>query len=119
MAAKILVYYAVQAWRTRYPGSKVDDCAVVCLFLKKRPLLTRSLSDMSKNVASQLDGADSNLISKDRKTEEGETVINCDITVDPKALDELNRVKAFTKSSRLGSLNRRKTSKDFGGTEAN
>ncbi|TYI04171.1 hypothetical protein ES332_A11G396900v1 [Gossypium tomentosum] len=119
MAAKILVYYAVQAWRTKYPVSKVDDCAVVCLFLKKRPLLTRSLSDMSKNVASQLDGADSNLISKDRKTEEGETVINCDITVDPKALDELNRVKAFTKSSRLGSLNRRKTSKDFGRTEVN
>ncbi|GMI79753.1 hypothetical protein like AT5G01700 [Hibiscus trionum] len=119
MAAKILVHYSVQAWRTKYPGSKVDDCAVVCLFLKKRPLLTRSLSDTSKNVASHLDDADSNIISKDRKTEEGETVINCDVTVDPKALDDLNRVNAFTKSSRLGSLNRRKTSKDFGGTEAN
>ncbi|XP_022747213.1 probable protein phosphatase 2C 65 [Durio zibethinus] len=117
MAAKILVYYAVQAWRTKYPGSKIDDCAVVCLFLKKRPSLSRSLSDMSKHRGSHLDIADSN-ISKGKKTEEGETVINCDITVDPKALDELNRVNAYMKPSRLGSLSRRKTSKDFGGTEA-
>ncbi|XP_022767832.1 probable protein phosphatase 2C 73 [Durio zibethinus] len=110
MAAKVLVYYAVQAWRSKYPGSKVDDCAVVCLFLKKRPLLSRSLTDVSQHRGSHLDVADSN-ICKGKKTDEGETVINCDITVDPKALDELNRVKS---SDRLG----RKTSSDFGGTEA-
>ncbi|XVE62089.1 hypothetical protein DITRI_Ditri06bG0091600 [Diplodiscus trichospermus] len=117
MAAKILVYYAVQAWRTKYPGSKVDDCAVVCLFLKKRSLLSRSFSEVSDLRGSQLDVADSN-VSKDKKTEEGETVINCDITVDPKALDELNRVNGYMKHSRLGSLSRRKTSNDFGATEA-
>ncbi|GMI96409.1 hypothetical protein like AT5G01700 [Hibiscus trionum] len=33
-AAKVLVDYAVRAWRTRCPGSEIDDCAVVCLFLK-------------------------------------------------------------------------------------
>lgn len=32
-AARKLVEQAVRAWRTRYPTSKVDDCAVVCLFL--------------------------------------------------------------------------------------
>ncbi|KAJ0091697.1 hypothetical protein Patl1_13264 [Pistacia atlantica] len=32
-AAQILVESAVQAWRYKYPTSKVDDCAVVCLFL--------------------------------------------------------------------------------------
>ncbi|XP_019193700.1 PREDICTED: probable protein phosphatase 2C 33 [Ipomoea nil] len=32
-AAKLLVETAVQGWRTKYPTSKVDDCAVVCLFL--------------------------------------------------------------------------------------
>nr|GMC70770.1 probable protein phosphatase 2C 33 [Ipomoea batatas]GMC77196.1 probable protein phosphatase 2C 33 [Ipomoea batatas] len=32
-AAKVLVERAVRAWRTKYPTSKVDDCAVVCLFL--------------------------------------------------------------------------------------
>ncbi|KAL4295236.1 hypothetical protein GQ457_12G008230 [Hibiscus cannabinus] len=33
-AAKVLVDYAVQAWRSRCPGSEIDDCAVVCLFLQ-------------------------------------------------------------------------------------
>ncbi|KAK8317427.1 hypothetical protein V6Z11_A13G106200 [Gossypium hirsutum] len=32
-AARTLVQTAVQAWRYKYPTSKVDDCAVVCLFL--------------------------------------------------------------------------------------
>ncbi|KAF4360216.1 probable protein phosphatase 2C 33 [Cannabis sativa] len=32
-AARALVETAVRAWRHKYPTSKVDDCAVVCLFL--------------------------------------------------------------------------------------
>ncbi|KAI4334805.1 hypothetical protein L6164_013514 [Bauhinia variegata] len=32
-AARTLVETAVQSWKTKYPTSKVDDCAVVCLFL--------------------------------------------------------------------------------------
>lgn len=32
-AARVLVESAVRAWRYKYPTSKVDDCAVVCLFL--------------------------------------------------------------------------------------
>ncbi|KAB2621276.1 protein phosphatase 2C 33 [Pyrus ussuriensis x Pyrus communis] len=32
-AARALVETAVRAWRQKYPTSKVDDCAVVCLFL--------------------------------------------------------------------------------------
>ncbi|GER43201.1 protein phosphatase-2c [Striga asiatica] len=32
-AARTLVESAVRAWRFKYPTSKVDDCAVVCLFL--------------------------------------------------------------------------------------
>ncbi|KAK9292435.1 hypothetical protein L1049_020406 [Liquidambar formosana] len=31
-AARALVESAVRAWRFKYPTSKVDDCAVVCLF---------------------------------------------------------------------------------------
>ncbi|KAK2974284.1 hypothetical protein RJ640_016770, partial [Escallonia rubra] len=31
-AARALVESAVRAWRCKYPTSKVDDCAVVCLF---------------------------------------------------------------------------------------
>lgn len=47
IAAKLLVHRAVRAWKTKYPGSKIDDCAVVCLFLGRKPLLTKSKSDMS------------------------------------------------------------------------
>lgn len=32
-AARALVESAVRAWRYKYPTSKVDDCAVVCLYL--------------------------------------------------------------------------------------
>uniref|UniRef100_A0A0D9W3I1 protein-serine/threonine phosphatase n=1 Tax=Leersia perrieri TaxID=77586 RepID=A0A0D9W3I1_9ORYZ len=32
-AARFVVESAQRAWRTRFPTSKVDDCAVVCLFL--------------------------------------------------------------------------------------
>ncbi|KAI4344984.1 hypothetical protein L6164_012154 [Bauhinia variegata] len=32
-AARTLVEVAVRTWRTKYPTAKVDDCAVVCLFL--------------------------------------------------------------------------------------
>lgn len=31
-AARALVECAVRAWRLKYPTSKIDDCAVVCLF---------------------------------------------------------------------------------------
>lgn len=32
-AARTLVETAVKAWKHKYPTSKIDDCAVVCLFL--------------------------------------------------------------------------------------
>lgn len=35
VAAKQVVERAVRAWRSKHPTSKVDDCAVVCLFLKE------------------------------------------------------------------------------------
>lgn len=31
-AARALVESAIQAWRTKLPTSKADDCSVVCLF---------------------------------------------------------------------------------------
>ncbi|XP_057796503.1 probable protein phosphatase 2C 52 [Salvia miltiorrhiza] len=32
-AARILVEHAAREWKAKYPTSKMDDCAVVCLFL--------------------------------------------------------------------------------------
>lgn len=34
LAARAVVEVAVRAWRLKYPTSKVDDCAVVCLFME-------------------------------------------------------------------------------------
>lgn len=33
LAAQVVVDTAVRAWKVKYPEAKVDDCAVVCLFL--------------------------------------------------------------------------------------
>lgn len=39
-AARALVDCATRAWRLKYPTSKNDDCAVVCLFLEHAPLIS-------------------------------------------------------------------------------
>ncbi|KAG8649477.1 hypothetical protein MANES_08G097500v8 [Manihot esculenta] len=48
LAAKMVVKYAVRAWKNKSPGSRIDDCAVVCLFLKSKTLLARSFSEVSR-----------------------------------------------------------------------
>ncbi|KAM7262739.1 hypothetical protein ACFE04_000422 [Oxalis oulophora] len=45
-AAQLLVQRAVKAWKKKFPGSKIDDCAVICLFLKDKPCLSKSMSDV-------------------------------------------------------------------------
>ncbi|XP_052176551.1 probable protein phosphatase 2C 65 [Diospyros lotus] len=74
-AARLLVDRAVRAWRHKYPASKVDDCAVICLFLNNRPLLTKSMSEASRFSTSYSEfGAPKNL-----RTDDGlDTVINCE-----------------------------------------
>ncbi|XP_028764464.1 probable protein phosphatase 2C 65 [Neltuma alba] len=47
MAAKMLVRHAVSVWRYKYPNAKIDDCAVICLFLHEQPPLPDSLSTRS------------------------------------------------------------------------
>ncbi|KAG9447474.1 hypothetical protein H6P81_013602 [Aristolochia fimbriata] len=45
-AAKVLVETAVRAWKYKYPTSKIDDCAAVCLFLNSN--VDGSSADISK-----------------------------------------------------------------------
>ncbi|WVZ75437.1 hypothetical protein U9M48_023488, partial [Paspalum notatum var. saurae] len=47
-AARFLVESAHRAWRTRFPTSKIDDCAVVCLFLNSEEA-SESSSSMTTN----------------------------------------------------------------------
>ncbi|KAG8647821.1 hypothetical protein MANES_09G112400v8 [Manihot esculenta] len=60
LAAKMLVKYAVRAWKTKYPGCRVDDCAAVCLFLKSRTVLARSFSEVSRVSANHSELAEDN-----------------------------------------------------------
>ncbi|KAG8380316.1 hypothetical protein BUALT_Bualt06G0003000 [Buddleja alternifolia] len=49
-AARTLVESAVRAWRSKYPTSKVDDCAVVCLFLDSNESTTAFTFKSKENV---------------------------------------------------------------------
>eukprot|EP00252_Welwitschia_mirabilis_P004757 TRINITY_DN1505_c0_g1_i1.p2 TRINITY_DN1505_c0_g1~~TRINITY_DN1505_c0_g1_i1.p2 ORF type:complete len:227 (-),score=47.37 TRINITY_DN1505_c0_g1_i1:581-1261(-) len=51
-AARSLVEFAVRAWRLKYPTSRVDDCAVVCLFLNDPPVPRTSGSKCGKQTVS-------------------------------------------------------------------
>ncbi|KAH7867397.1 hypothetical protein Vadar_032856 [Vaccinium darrowii] len=107
IAARLLVDCAVRAWRHKYPNSKVDDCAAICLFLKNKPQLTKSMSETSRfsNYYPELPVPRQ---SKNLKTDDGlETVLNCEIAPRPRADDS-------TKISRSVShgLSRRKPAKD-------
>ncbi|KAH0873195.1 LOW QUALITY PROTEIN: hypothetical protein HID58_070557 [Brassica napus] len=54
-AGRALVEAAVRNWRWKFPTSKVDDCAVVCLFLDSKPdkLSTASFS-VDKHISNGL-----------------------------------------------------------------
>lgn len=48
-AARSLVEAAVRSWRIKYPTSRVDDCAVVCLFLDSEGSTSTSNADEACN----------------------------------------------------------------------
>jgi len=48
-AARSLVESAVRVWRLKFPTSKVDDCAVVCLYLDRASDEDTSTSLSSEN----------------------------------------------------------------------
>ncbi|CAK9150448.1 unnamed protein product [Ilex paraguariensis] len=86
MAARLLVDYAVQAWRYKYPGARVDDCAAICLFLKRpRPSLTKSMSETTHLSLDYSVGAR----HQNTTTDDGlDTVLNCDVKADTKNGDD-------------------------------
>ncbi|CAI9759883.1 unnamed protein product [Fraxinus pennsylvanica] len=54
--ARVLVESAVRGWKLKYPTSKVDDCAVVCLFLDSNSKeSTISSAKSKKNVTAEDD----------------------------------------------------------------
>lgn len=74
-AARALVGCATRAWRLKYPTSKTDDCAVVCLFLDPIPapdaVVTATRHDLTKSspeLEIKTIITDGNLESADRNT---------------------------------------------------
>ncbi|WOL14405.1 putative protein phosphatase 2C 33 isoform X1 [Canna indica] len=53
-AARFLVESAVRSWRAKYPTSKIDDCAAVCLFLNMETSIKSSAN--TKEADGPLDG---------------------------------------------------------------
>lgn len=67
-AARTLVETAVRAWRFKYPTSKVDDCAVVCLFLDSNPNnlnLSSASGKPKKQMTSSMEQIDGGGVEKE------------------------------------------------------
>ncbi|XP_055823110.1 probable protein phosphatase 2C 6 isoform X2 [Solanum dulcamara] len=64
-AARALVDCATRAWRLKYPTSKTDDCAVVCLFLDRVPAPDAVVTATQKTIVTDgnLESVDSNTVS--------------------------------------------------------
>ncbi|KAJ1279092.1 hypothetical protein BS78_04G129000 [Paspalum vaginatum] len=56
-AARFLVESAHRAWRTRFPTSKIDDCAVVCLFLNTDEAIESSSSMTTNNLTNSVEAS--------------------------------------------------------------
>lgn len=85
-AARLLVDRAIRAWRYKYPCAKMDDCAVICLFLKRqRPLLTKSLSEVTELSLNYTElGPGSHNYAPSTRSDDGlDTVLNCQVKEKP------------------------------------
>lgn len=125
-AAKLLVKRAVRAWKRKYPESKMDDCSVICLFLKDQPSLSHSMSHGSRGRVNDPALVSYYSTKSNVPTDEGGTemsVVNSKISEDSKDglsdLDGSTRVNSILNVPRYSNdLTWRKTSKDFEEVEA-
>ncbi|KAJ6798999.1 putative protein phosphatase 2C 66 [Iris pallida] len=64
-AARALVDCAVRAWRLKFPTSKSDDCAVVCLYFNPPSSSYQAQGDSNKPHEQPMETKDSSLADKD------------------------------------------------------
>ncbi|ONK78095.1 uncharacterized protein A4U43_C02F14260 [Asparagus officinalis] len=72
-AARSLVESAVHCWRHKYPTSKIDDCAVVCLFLTNNSefnAASASANDISSSIANNENHVEDASINNSKKIPE-------------------------------------------------
>ncbi|KAK7374006.1 hypothetical protein VNO80_07429 [Phaseolus coccineus] len=114
VAAKLLVKRAVRAWRYKYPGSKVDDCAAICFFLDEQPVLSHSQSRMSgknRSCSKQLHRS-KNTGNEDTETVDGK--VGLELDEEWKALGGFSRANSLSKLPRLArGMSKRQSSKYY------
>ncbi|KAK4749789.1 hypothetical protein SAY87_027238 [Trapa incisa] len=64
-AARILVESAAREWKLKYPTSKMDDCAVVCLFLDGKMELESDYEDLGFSSATIQSNHSGNALESD------------------------------------------------------
>ncbi|XP_076954446.1 putative protein phosphatase 2C 33 [Bidens hawaiensis] len=100
-AARAVVESAVRAWRYKYPTSKVDDCAVVCLFLNPHQNnISTASATASIDPVLKL-GADDDLADDDVDDADAETGEAGD-GIDWSALEGVSRVNTLLTLPRFG-----------------
>ncbi|CAN4126233.1 unnamed protein product [Withania somnifera] len=113
IAARLVVHHAVRAWKYKFPCAKVDDCAVVCLFLKpQKPLLTKSLSKLTELSLNYTEIATSKNYTPNSKIDDGlDTLLNYQLKEekDPNVATGLNDDYKKTSSRHARHLSRRKS----------
>ncbi|KAI0501889.1 hypothetical protein KFK09_016834 [Dendrobium nobile] len=105
-AAKLLVHRAVRTWRTRYPTSKIDDCAAICLFLKHSSLSPLPSFDggIHPKKSRQLSFSESFKTARSSETSDAETFVAAANKEDWTALEGLSRVNSLVKMPRFASV---------------
>lgn len=111
----MLVKRAVRAWRYKYPGSKIDDCAVICLYLDEQPVLSHSQSNLSrKSRHHRSKHSHSHRQRSTRINEDNETVagkVGVELEEEWTALGGLARANSISKLPRLArNMSRRQLS---------
>ncbi|KAG5008486.1 hypothetical protein GLYMA_09G280700v4 [Glycine max] len=114
IAAKLLVKRAVRAWRYKYPGSKVDDCAVICLFLDAQSALSHSQSYSNRKSRQRSKHLNR---TKSTRNEDNETVygkVGVELDEEWKALGGFARANSLSKLPRLArGMSKRQSSKYY------
>lgn len=105
MAAKVLVARAIGGWRRKYPTSKIDDCAVIILFLKHPPLLfTKSKSALTTKGNERHQELSVSRSFKTSRSQKGPESLTSRATKDSEwsALEGVTRVNSIVKVPRFG-----------------
>lgn len=94
MAAKYLIKGAVRAWKLKYPCSKIDDCAVICLFLKDQ----YASYNMHKSDSTRSNLNEAELVTR-KKVPHGSASSEISVSTQGNwsAIDEVSRVDTVLK----------------------